>query len=148
MGIQHTGSKLAYFPITAIMVTVIMTPMDSQKSASNSSSKNNDNIAAREAASAKESFTAKLHRWFDIRQMNIAGRYTFLGIVIILYFPGHSHYFHRFAVFLPGASNRLCSATTRHNGAMGHWLRRCHIANLHLASTNEIGRQRRPTNKG
>ena len=83
MGIQHTGSKLAYFPITAIMVTVIMTTMDSQKSASNSSSKNSDNVAAREAASAKESFTAKLHRWFDIRQMNIAGRYTFLGIVII-----------------------------------------------------------------
>ena len=26
---------------------------------------------------------AKLHRWFDIRQMNVAGRYTFLGIVII-----------------------------------------------------------------
>ena len=57
--------------------------MDNQKSASNSSSKNSDNVAAREAAPAKESFTAKLHRWFDIRQMNMAGRYVFLGIVII-----------------------------------------------------------------
>ena len=83
MGIQHTGSKLVYFPITAIMVIVIMTTMDNQKSASNSSSKNSDSVAAREAAPAKESFTAKLHRWFDIRQMNVAGRYTFLGIVII-----------------------------------------------------------------
>ena len=60
-----------------------MTTMDNQKSASNSSSKNSDSVAAREAAPAKESFTAKLHRWFDIRQMNVAGRYTFLGIVII-----------------------------------------------------------------
>ncbi len=83
MSIQHTGSKLVYFPITAIMVIVIMTTMDNQKSASNSSSKNGDSIAAQEAAPAKESFTAKLHRWFDIRQMNVAGRYTFLGIVII-----------------------------------------------------------------
>ena len=83
MGTQHTGSKLVYFPITAIMVIVIMTTMDNQKSASNSSSKNGDNVAAREAAPAKESFTAKLHRWFDIRQMNVAGRYTFLGIVIV-----------------------------------------------------------------
>ena len=83
MSIQHTGSKLVYFPITAIMVIVIMTTMDNQKSASNSSSKNSDSVAAREAAPAKESFTAKLHRWFDIRQMNVAGRYTFLGIVII-----------------------------------------------------------------
>ena len=57
--------------------------MDNQKSANNSSSKNSDNVAAREAAPAKESFTAKLHQWFDIRQMNVAGRYTFLGIVII-----------------------------------------------------------------
>ena len=65
------------------MVIVIMTTMDNQKSASNSSSKNSDNVAAREAAPAKESFTAKLHRWFDIRQMNMAGRYAFLGIVII-----------------------------------------------------------------
>ena len=80
---QYTGSKIVYFPITAIMVIVIMTTMDNQKSASNSSSKNSDSIAAREAAPAKESFTAKLHRWFDIRQMNVAGRYTFLGIVII-----------------------------------------------------------------
>lgn len=60
-----------------------MTTMDNQKSANNSSSKNSDSVAAREAAPAKESFTAKLHRWFDIRQMNVAGRYTFLGIVII-----------------------------------------------------------------
>lgn len=80
---QYTGSKIVYFPITAIMVIVIMTTMDNQKSASNSSSKNSDSIAAQEAAPAKESFTAKLHRWFDIRQMNVAGRYTFLGIVII-----------------------------------------------------------------
>ena len=80
---QYTGSKIVYFPITAIMVIVIMTTMDNQKSASNSSSKNSDSVAAREAAPAKESFTAKLHRWFDIRQMNVAGRYTFLGIVII-----------------------------------------------------------------
>ena len=65
------------------MVIVIMTTMDNRKSASNSSSKNGDSIAAQEAAPAKESFTAKLHRWFDIRQMNVAGRYTFLGIVII-----------------------------------------------------------------
>lgn len=57
--------------------------MDNQKSASNSSSKSGDSIAAQEAAPAKESFTAKLHRWFDIRQMNMAGRYAFLGIVII-----------------------------------------------------------------
>lgn len=57
--------------------------MDNQKSASNSSSKNSDSVAAQEAAPAKESLTAKLHRWFDIRQMNVAGRYTFLGIVII-----------------------------------------------------------------
>lgn len=80
---QYTGSKIVYFPITAIMVIVIMTTMNNQKSASNSSSKNSDNVAAREAAPVKESFTAKLHRWFDIRQMNVAGRYTFLGIVII-----------------------------------------------------------------
>ena len=65
------------------MVIVIMTTMDNQKSASNSSSKNGDSIAAQEAAPAKELFTAKLHRWFDIRQMNMAGRYAFLGIVII-----------------------------------------------------------------
>lgn len=80
---QYTGSKIVYFPITAIMVIVIMTTMDNQKSASNSSSKNSGSVAAWEAAPAKESFTAKLHRWFDIRQMNVAGRYTFLGIVII-----------------------------------------------------------------
>ena len=57
--------------------------MDNQKSASNSSSRNSDSVAAQVAAPAKESFTAKLHRWFDIRQMNMAGRYAFLGIVII-----------------------------------------------------------------
>lgn len=31
----------------------------------------------------QESTSAKLHRWFDIHQMTVAGRYTFLGIVIV-----------------------------------------------------------------
>lgn len=31
----------------------------------------------------QESTSAKLHRWFDIRQMTVAGRYAFLGIVIV-----------------------------------------------------------------
>lgn len=34
-------------------------------------------------ATHQESASAKLHRWFDIRQMTVAGRYAFLGIVII-----------------------------------------------------------------
>lgn len=34
-------------------------------------------------AAHQESTSAKLHRWFDIRQMTVAGRYTFLGIVIV-----------------------------------------------------------------
>ena len=34
-------------------------------------------------AAHQESASAKLHRWFDIRQMTVAGRYTFLGIVVI-----------------------------------------------------------------
>ena len=34
-------------------------------------------------AAHQEPTSAKLHRWFDIRQMTVAGRYAFLGIVIV-----------------------------------------------------------------
>ena len=34
-------------------------------------------------AAHQEPTSAKLHRWFDIRQMTVAGSYAFLGIVIV-----------------------------------------------------------------
>ena len=64
-----------------------MTTKDIHKSASGTSSNDDDkssnNTVLSVVVPTKESFIAKLHRWFDIRQMNVAGRYTFLGIVII-----------------------------------------------------------------
>lgn len=66
------------------MVIVIMTAKNTQKSASDINSNQTGNNAASQAtAPVKESSATKLHRWFDIRQMNMAGRYAFLGIVII-----------------------------------------------------------------
>ena len=82
--VKASDDRLVYFPITAIMVIVIMTAKNTQKSASDINSNQTGNNAASQATvPVKESFTAKLHRWFDIRQMNMAGRYAFLGIAII-----------------------------------------------------------------
>ena len=81
---KASDDRLVYFPITAIMVIVIMIAKNTQKSASDINSNQTGNNAASQATvPVKESFTAKLHRWFDIRQMNMTGRYAFLGIVII-----------------------------------------------------------------
>ena len=53
------------------------------KDGSSTSGDNSESATPQVAPLGKESFATKLHRWFDIRQMNVAGRYTFLGIVII-----------------------------------------------------------------
>ena len=54
------------------------------KNADNGNSSKSDNSVVQTVTMpAKETTSAKLRRWFDIRQMTVAGRYTFLGIVII-----------------------------------------------------------------
>ena len=67
--------------VIIIMVKEVDKPA---KNADNGNSSKSDNSVVQTVTMpAKETTSAKLRRWFDIRQMTVAGRYTFLGIVII-----------------------------------------------------------------